>query len=109
MGAVANTLEAWLGVRHAGAFYPREEEISRLEGFAEAYNTAPPAVARRRTVVGFVTVATGLAALLFFFGRAGWASGIIGLLVQAGFAYFVIDGVARKGLLFARVRGLVSG
>ena len=52
MGEVIRTLEAWLGVHHAGTFSPHEEQISRLEGYVHAVQprpdrgTAPPALDR---------------------------------------------------------------
>ncbi|MDB5312108.1 MAG: pknB 26 [Gemmataceae bacterium] len=109
MGEVIRTLEAWLGVRHAGTFSPHEEQIGKLEGYTLAYNTAPAAVLRGRLVKGFFLLAAVLSVLLLFFGRTGWASGLVGLTAQATLAYFVIDGVARKGPLFTRVRHFVWG
>ena len=54
MGEVIRTLEAWLGVQHAGTFSPHEEQISRLEGYVHQFNHAPTAVLRRRVVGGFL-------------------------------------------------------
>jgi hypothetical protein len=109
MDEVIRTLEAWLGVRHAGTFSPQEEQISKLEGYVLAFNTAPAAVLRGRLLGGFFALSCLSAVLLMFFGRLAWASGVVGLAVQFGLAYFVIDGVARKGPLFARVRQFVWG
>ena len=47
--------------------------------------------------------------LIAFFGKLVWAFGLVGLVVQAGLAYFVLDGIARRGHLFARTRQFVFG
>ena len=109
MGEVIRTLEAWLGVRHAGTFSPQEEQISKLESYVLAFNTAPAAVLRGRLVTGFFSVAAVLAVLLLFFGKLAWASGVVGLVTQATMAYFVIDGIARRGHFFTRVRQFTFG
>jgi serine/threonine protein kinase len=110
MGEVVRTLEDWLGVRaSAGGFVPREEQISRLEGFAHAFVTAPAAVLRSRVVAGVITGTSALAALLLFFGKVGWAAALLAMLAQAGLAYFVLDGLSARGAVFARVRQFVFG
>src|SRR5262249_13642219 len=63
MGEVIRTLEAWLGVQHAGTFCPQEEQINRLEGYVHQFNAAPTAVLRRRLLTGFF-VAIALTAVL---------------------------------------------
>jgi serine/threonine protein kinase len=109
MGEVVRTLEGWLGVHHAGTFSPREEQISRLEGFVLQFNTCSSAVLRGRLIAGFFGAVALTAVLLTFFGKLGWAFGVVGLALQATLAYFVLDGVARKGYLFSRVRQSVFG
>ena len=109
MDDVILTLEAWLGIRHTGAFCPREEEIGRLEAHVQAFNAVPKAVLRGRMLNGFAALAVLASILLLFFGRAGWSFGLLGLMVQFAAAYFVVDGVARKGPLFTRTRQLLWG
>ena len=110
MGEVVRTLEDWLGVRSGGGgFVPREEQIARLEGFAHAFATATAAVLRGRLVAGLVVGTTALAALLLFFGKLAWASALLGMLAQAGLAYFVLSGLAARGPVFARVRQFAFG
>jgi serine/threonine protein kinase len=109
MGEVIRTLEGWLGVHHAGTFSPREEQISRLEGYVLQFNTCTTAVLRGRLVAGFFGAVALSAVLLAFFGKLGWAFGVFGLALQTTLAYFVLDGVARKSHLFGRVREFVFG
>jgi hypothetical protein len=110
MGEVVRTLEGWLGVRQTtGRFAPSEEQISRVEEYATKFNTAPAAVLRRRLVHGFYAGAALAAVLLVFFSRANWAAGVVGLVVQTSAAYFVFDGVSRRGYLFTRVKQFVWG
>lgn len=109
MDEVIRTLETWLGVSHAGNFSPREEQITQLEGFVTQFNSAPAAVLRGRVLKGFFAVAAIAALLLTFFNRPAWAFGLVGLVVQASLAYFVIDGIASRGFLFARTRQFVFG
>lgn len=109
MSEVIRTLEAWLGIQHSGTFSPHEEQISRLEGYVHQYNYAPTAVLRRRVLGGFFA-AVGLTALLIaFFGNLVWAFGLVGLVVQAGLIYFIIDGVACRSHLFVRTRQFILG
>ncbi|MBM3983948.1 MAG: serine/threonine protein kinase, partial [Planctomycetes bacterium] len=109
MGDVIRTLEAWLGVHHTGTFSPQEEQIAKLEGFAYQFTSATPAVVRGHIVSGFFGTVAVAAVLLAFFGKIGWAFGTFGLALQAALAYFVIDGIARRGYLFGRARALVAG
>ena len=109
MGEVVRTLEAWLGVHHTGTFSPQEEQIAKLEGYVFRFNTSAPAVLRGRLVSGFFGTVALAAVLLAFFGKLGWAFGVFGLAAEATLAYFVLDGVARKGPLFTRVRRFVAG
>jgi len=109
MDEVIRTLEAWLGVSHAGNFAPREEQITQLEGFVTQFNATPAAVLRGRVLKGFFGVVAIAALLLTFFGRPAWAFGLVGLIVQGSLAYFVIDGVARRGFLFTRTRQFFFG
>lgn len=109
MGEVVRTLEAWLGVHHTGTFSPKEEQIAKLEGYVHEFNTSAPAVVRARLTAGFFGAVAVAAVLLAFFGKIGWAFGTFGLALQASLAYFVLDGVSRRGHLFGRVRGLVAG
>ena len=109
MDDVIRTLEAWLGIRTAGSFCPREEEIAKLEGLVHAFNASPRAVLRGRLVQGFAALAVFASILLLFFGRAGWSFGVVSLLVQTAAAYFVVDGIARKGVLFTRARQFAWG
>ncbi|MCI0703152.1 MAG: serine/threonine protein kinase, partial [Planctomycetia bacterium] len=53
MGEVVRTLEGWLGVHHAGTFSPREEQISKLEGYVLQFNTCVSAILRGRLIAGF--------------------------------------------------------
>ncbi|HEY3790001.1 MAG TPA: serine/threonine-protein kinase, partial [Urbifossiella sp.] len=109
MDEVVRTLEAWIGVRTTGNFCPREEEISQLEGLVQSFNAAPKAVLRGRVVQGFFALAVLASILMLFFGRAGWTLGVVGLIVQSSAAYFVVDGIARKGPLFTRTRQFLWG
>jgi serine/threonine protein kinase len=109
MGEVIRTLEAWLGIQHAGTFCPQEEQISRLEGYVHQFNQIPTGVLRRRVLTGFFAALALATVLIAFFGNLVWAFGLVGLVVQAGLAYFVLDGVARRGHLFTRTRQFVMG
>jgi hypothetical protein len=109
MGEVIRTLEAWLGVHHTGTFSPQEEQIAKLESYVFQFNTCPPAVLRNRLISGFFGTIALAAVLLAFFGKLGWAFGIFGLALQASLAYFVIDGVARRGHIFGCARRLLAG
>jgi hypothetical protein len=109
MTEVIRTLEAWLGVHHAGTYSPQEEQITKLETYVLQFNSAPAAVLRRRVMGGFFASLALASVLIAFFGRLGWAFGLFGLAAQAGLAYFVLDGVARRGHLFTRTRRFVAG
>ncbi len=109
MGEVVRTLEAWLGVHHTGTFSPQEEQIAKLEGYVHEFNGCPSAVLRGRLVSGFFGTVGLVAVLLAFFGKIGWAFGACGLAVETTLAYFVLDGVLRKGYLFGAVRRFVAG
>jgi hypothetical protein len=109
MGEVVRTLEAWLGVHHTGTFSPKEEQIAKLEGFVYEFNSCPSAILRGRLITGFFGAIALAAVLLAFFGKIGWAFGAFGLGLEATAAYFVLDGVMRRGHLFTRVRRFVTG
>ncbi len=109
MGEVIRTLEGWLGVRRSGTFMPREEQIAKLETHAREFNTAPAVVLRRRVVAGAAGGLALLALLLAFFGRPGWAFGLLGLVVHGGLTYFLIDGLSSRAYLFTRVRQFLFG
>ncbi len=109
MGEVVRTLEEWLGVRHTGTFSPQEEQITRLEGHVSAFNSCSPAVLRGRVISCFFGGIALTAVLLAFFGQLGWAFGVFGLALQASLAYFVADGVLRRGYLFGCARRFLEG
>jgi serine/threonine protein kinase len=109
MDEVIRTLETWLGVLHAGTFTPYENQIAKLESYVVRFNTAPAAVFRRRLVEGFFGTLVLAAVLTTFFGKLTWALGLVGLGVQASLAYFLLDGVARRGPLFTRTRHFLLG
>jgi tRNA A-37 threonylcarbamoyl transferase component Bud32 len=109
MAEVVRTLEAWLGVRTAAGFAPKEEQIDRLEGFAAAFHAARTAVLRARVLTGYFCVTALAAVLLAFFGKLTWASGVVGMVAASTLAYFMIDGIAHRGALFTRVRQFVFG
>jgi serine/threonine protein kinase len=109
MSEVIRTLEAWLGVHHTGTFSPREEQIAKLEGYVYEFNTCAPAILRGRLISGFFGAVALIAVLLAFFGKIGWAFGIFGLALEATLAYFVLDGVLRKGHLFGCARRFIAG
>lgn len=109
MAEVVRTLEAWLGVHHTGTFTPPEEEIAKLEEYALRFHAAPTALLRGRLIEGFLGAAALAAVLIAFFGRLGWAFGILGLVAQASLAYFVVDGATRRGHLFRRTNQFLWG
>jgi len=109
MTEVIRTLEAWLGVQHSGTFCPQEEQISKLEEHVHRFNTAATAVLRRRVLSGSFSFVIVIGVLLLFFGKLPWALGLFGLVTQGALAYFAVDGIARKGVLFTRMRQFVFG
>jgi serine/threonine protein kinase len=109
MGEVVRTLEAWLGVHHGATFSPQEEQISRLEGYTQEFNTSPSMLLRGRVIIGFYYALTLASVLLLFFGKLNWAFGVAGLAAQTAAAYFVLHGVTRRGHFFTRVRQFVVG
>jgi len=109
MSEVIRTLEAWLGVHHTGTFSPREEQITRLEGYVFQFNTCSPAVLRSRLIPGFFGAIALAAVLLAFFGKLGWAFGVFGLALQTTLVYFILDGILRKGHLFGCARRCIGG
>jgi hypothetical protein len=109
MGEVIRTLECWLGIQRAGTFTPHDEQISRLEGCVHQFNHAPTAAVRRRVLTGFFAAVALSAVLIAFFGKLAWAFGVVGLMAQASLAYFILDGLARRGHLFVRTRRFVLG
>ncbi len=109
MSEVIRTLEAWLGVHHAGTFSPQEEQITRFEGHVQEFNSTSLAVLRRRLIGGFFATLALSAVLILFFGKPVWAFGLVGLGVQSALAYFVIDGLSRRGYLFQRTQQFLAG
>jgi len=109
MDEVIRTLEAWLGIRTARDFCPQEEQIAQLESYAHAWNAAPKSVLRTRAIRGFTGLVFLVSLLLLFFGRGTWSIGVASLLLQSAAAYFVIHGVANKGLLFTRAKQFALG
>jgi len=109
MDEVIRTLESWLGVHHAGTFSPQEEQIAKLESHLRQFNSAPTVVLRTRFLAGFFGTLALAAVLITFFGKLVWAFGLFGLAVQGIAAYFVLDGLARRGQLFTRTRQFMFG
>jgi serine/threonine protein kinase len=109
MNEVIRTLEAWLGVHHSRTFTPQEEQISKLEEFTHQFNNATMALLRRRLITGFFALLALSSVLILFFGKLQWVFGLVGLGVQTAAAYFVIDGITRRGHFFTRTRQFVSG
>ena len=109
MGEVVRTLENWLGVKSAGRFIPREDQIAEVETLAARFRTVPAAIARQRIVGGFVSGCALTSVLLAFFGHTTWAFGCAGLVIQAGLAYFALSGWTRNTDLARRVRHFVRG
>lgn len=109
MGEVIRTLECWLGIQRAGTFTPHDEQISRLEACVHQFNHAPTAAVRRRVLTGFLAAVALSAVLIAFFGNLAWAFGVVGMVAQASLAYFILDGLARRGHLFVRTRRFVLG
>jgi serine/threonine protein kinase len=109
MNEVIRTLEAWLGVHHSGTFLPQEEQIAKLENYTSQFNNSTMALLRRRLITGFFALLALSAVLILFFGKLQWVFGLVGLGVQSTAAYFVIDGIARRGHFFTRTRQFVSG
>ncbi|HEY1186528.1 MAG TPA: protein kinase, partial [Gemmata sp.] len=109
MGEVIRTLEAWLGVRRTGTFSPHEDQISRLETSVLQFNSCGAAVLRGKLISGFFGAIALVAVLLAFFGKIPWAFGTFALALEATLAYFVIDGVTRKGHLFSCTQRFLGG
>jgi len=109
MDDVIRTLEAWLGIRTPGSFCPQEDEIGQLEGFVHAWNVAPKSTLRSRLIQGFTGSVFLASLLLLFFGRGAWSIGVASLLLQSAAAYFFVNGVANRGLLFTRTKQFVRG
>jgi serine/threonine protein kinase len=109
MGEVIRTLEGWLGIHRAGTFSPHDEQISRLEGYVHQFNHSPTVAMRRRVLTGFLAAVALSTVLIAFFGKLAWAFGVLGMLAQAMVAYFILDGVTRRGHLFVRTRQFVFG
>lgn len=109
MGEVVRTLENWLGVWHMGTFTPRENQIGRVEEFANKFSASALCVFRSRVIGFFFAALVVGVVLLTFFGQFMWAFGLVGLGLQTALAYFVIDGVARKGYLFQRTKQFLWG
>ena len=109
MGEVVRTLENWLGVWHMGTFTPRENQIGRIEEFATKFSSSSLSILRGRVVGGFFAALAIGVTLLTFFGQFVWAFGLVGLGIQTTLAYFVIDGVARRGYLFQRTKQFIWG
>lgn len=109
MGEVIRTLECWLGIQRAGTFTPHDEQISRLEAHVHQFNHAPTAAMRRKVLAGFFGAVALSAVLIAFFGKLAWAFGVIGMVVQAALAYFILDGIARRRHLFVRTRQFILG
>jgi hypothetical protein len=108
-GELIRALEGWLGVRTPGSFTPSHEQIDRLESFATRYHDSPTGLLRTRLLTGFASTVALAVVLLLFAGKLTWATGVFGLGVQFALAYFLIEGIARKGVVFTRIRQFVFG
>jgi serine/threonine protein kinase len=109
MGEVIRTLEAWLGIHHAGTFSPQEDQIAKLEEYTLQFNQSPSATLRRRLIGGYYTALAVTGVLILFFGKLTWAFGVVGLGLESALAYFVLDGTARRGYFFTRTRQFLFG
>jgi serine/threonine protein kinase len=109
MGEVIRTLETWLGVHSAGTFSPQEEQIAKLETYTVQFNDSTTVILRRRLLTGFFTALTLTIVMILFFGKLTWAFGLVGLGLESAGAYFLLDGIARRGHLFTRTRHFLCG
>lgn len=104
MGEVVKALEDFLGVQAAGKFSPREEHAQALETSLKQFNDASGVTARNWFFPGFLG---GCAVLFLLLTLMGWwyvAGGFLGLGVLTAVAYFILDGVRNKTVLFLKVR-----
>jgi tRNA A-37 threonylcarbamoyl transferase component Bud32 len=109
LGEVIRDLESFLGVTSSGVFTPKEEHAGELEACVKAFNAAPSARLRARVWPAFLG-ACGVLVLLT--GLLGWPRIAVGVLALGAFTalgVFVVQGVAYRTHLFAKVRGMVLG
>ncbi|HEX8199610.1 MAG TPA: serine/threonine-protein kinase [Isosphaeraceae bacterium] len=109
LGEVIRDLEDVLGVPGAGPFTPREEHAEALEASVAEFRAAPLARLRVRILMGFFGSCALLAVLGLLARRPLLAGGFVGFGALAALAYLVVDGIARAGYLFGKVRALVFG
>src|SRR5262249_43985950 len=73
------------------------------------FNTATMAVLRKRLIACFFSALAVSAVLILFFGKLVWAFGLVGLGVESVAAYFVLDGITRRGHFFTKTRHFLCG
>ncbi|MBI5154366.1 protein kinase [Candidatus Poribacteria bacterium] len=110
MGEVIKDIEAYLGLEsEKGPYTPREEHLQVLEQRQAEFYSVPMLAKRRTGLLAFFGV-MALAFVACVFGNAySWAGGILGLMVLAPFAHFLINGPLTKDYLFRRVRSVFFG
>ena len=101
---VIEALEGVLGIRQAGPFSPREEQVQTLEASLAVFNGSFFGKVRTYAWLGFFAATTALAALCLVLFRLDWAAMF---LVCAGAGITVdllLSGLFDRDILFERFR-----
>lgn len=107
MDAVVRDLKGELATLRSGPTTPGEAEAQTLLECVRGFHAAPTARARQHVLLGLMAGWSALVLLCLLIRWRLVAGGVFGLGVMTAAAYFVLDGLARKGALFTRVRSLL--
>ncbi len=109
MDAVITALEGYLGVKESGPFTPKEEHAEQLEKATQKFNGASKRGLKKLASLGFLALCLVGILGCGIAGAYAWAGGFLGLLLATPIAYFVVNGVYSKSVVFGKVRELIFG
>jgi len=107
MQEVIVALESFLGLQGQNQQTQTEQHVRTLEKSVKEFLLAPAARLRSFVLLGFFGGTAALFVLLALLGFWLLSSIVLGLGVMTALAYFVVDGLARRGYLFRKIRDLL--
>lgn len=108
MGEVVRVLERWLGVREAGRYSPKHEQIEILECFAKSFRELPTVRRRYQLVTTLVTSSSAAALIMLSLGQSNVAFGLAVMVLAGCLVSFLLNGIARKTEMYVRLRHFVA-
>ncbi|WP_020472064.1 bifunctional serine/threonine protein kinase/MFS transporter [Zavarzinella formosa] len=92
-----------------GPFKPTAEHVTTLEECVQKFNNVSAAKIRRKIIPAFFIGGLLATVIGAFAGGAIVSLAVLALMVETVLAYFVVDGVMRKTLVFRKTREWVFG